>query len=164
MKAHHDDRGKAVRTNSQSERFSQNIPSEIGNYMKGNFIRAALVIICGVVLLSSISACRRSPTSQDETPDTSSYHPEPTPASDFERQMKFIRGSHFKYVWVFTRSDGQKFIKEDADILHQNAPKVVDWISVEGGKQYIAGSNFDIDRANMVVLKKRFRIEDYSGK
>ena len=132
--------------------------------MKSHFIRAATVTFTIAVLLLSLTGCRRGGSSADETPDTSSYHPEPTPATDFERQMRFIRQGHFKYVWVFARSDGQKFTKEDADILHQNAPKVVDWVSVDDGKQYIAGSNFEIEPANMAALKKRFRIEDYSGK
>lgn len=78
--------------------------------------------------------------------------------------MKFVRGSHFKYVWVFTRLDGQKFTKEDADVLRKYAPKVVDWVSVDDGKQFIAGSNFEIEPAQMVALKKRFKLEDYSGK
>ena len=122
------------------------------------------IIILAIALGLSVSGCRRGSSSQNETPDTSSYHPEPTPATDFERQMKFIRQGHFKYVWVFTRPDGKKFTKADADILHQNAPKVVDWVSVDEGKQFIAGSNFDIEPAQMAALQKRFKIEDYSGK
>jgi hypothetical protein len=131
--------------------------------MKRLFKRAAIPFVLVGILLIVFTGCRRS-SSENETPDTSSYHPEPTPATDFERQMKFIRQGHFKYVWVFTRQDGQRFTKEDADILHKNAPKVVDWVSVDDGKQFIAGSNFDIEPPQMAALKKRFKIDDYSGK
>ena len=131
--------------------------------MRRLFNPAAITIVLVAILFAVFTGCQRAP-STEETPDTSSYRPEPTPATDFERQMKFVRGSHFKFVWVFSRPDGQKFTKEDADVLRKYAPKVVDWVSVDDGKQYIAGSNFDIDPAQKAVLKKRFKIEDYSGK
>ena len=131
--------------------------------MRRLFKPAAITIVLAAILLAVFAGCKRS-SSESETPDTSSYHPEPTPATDFERQMRFIRQGHFKYVWVFTRPDGRKFTKEDADILHQNAAKVVDWVSVDDGKQFIAGSNFPIDPPQIAALKKRFKIEDYSGK
>ena len=45
-----------------------------------------------------------------------------------------------------------------------NAPKVVDWFGMNDKKKFIAGSNFPIDPKNLLVLQKRYKIEDYSGK
>ena len=56
------------------------------------------------------------------------------------------------------------FTKEDTEILHTNAPNVVDWLKVGDMKQFIAGSNFPIDPPQMAVLQKRYKIEDLSGK
>ena len=113
----------------------------------------------------SFSSCKRSAsTSADEPPDTSNYKPAPTPKTEFEQKMKFVRDAHFTYVWVFSRKDGQVFTPEDTLILHTNAPAVVDWVKVGDMKQFIAGSNFPIELPKLAVLQKRYKIEDYSGK
>ena len=126
----------------------------------------SVVIILAITAGLSISGCRRgaSPTTADETPDTSTYKRVPTPASEFEQKLKFVRDAHFTHVWVFARKDGGVFTKEDTEILHTNAPNVVDWLKVGDMKQFIAGSNFPIDPPQMTLLEKRYKIEDYSGK
>jgi hypothetical protein len=129
-----------------------------------NIMRTSLLVIIFISLVAFGGSGCRHQASQDETPDTSSYHPESTPKTEFEQKLKFIREGHFKHVWVFTRLDGKAFTKEDTDILHTNAPKVVDWVGVEEGKRFIAGSNFDLEPAQMATLKKRYKIEDYTGK
>lgn len=109
------------------------------------------------------SGCRRQ-TSEDETPDTSTYRPLATPPTEFEQKLKDVRDAHFQYVWVFTRLDSKEFSAEDSGILHANAPRVVDWIGMNDRKKYIAGSNFPLEPKNLVVLQKRYKIEDYSGR
>jgi hypothetical protein len=129
-------------------------------------VRPTVAIILTIIVGLSISGCRHpasSPTS-DETPDTSTYKPAPTPASELEQKLKFVRDAHFTYVWLFTRKDGAVFTKEDTEILHTNAPAVVDWLKVGDMKQFIAGSNFPIEPPQMAVLQKRYKIEDYSKK
>src|SRR5436190_23945858 len=118
-----------------------------------------------IVILISISstACHRA-ASNDETPDNSTYRPLPTPATEFEQKLKLARDAHFKYVWLFTRKDEKEFTSEDRELLHTNAPKVVDWIGMDDKKKFFAGSNFEIDPKNLEVLQKRYKIEDYSGK
>ena len=132
--------------------------------MKSFFVRSAIATIATALVLTSFSACRRTSSSDDETPDTSTYRPEQTPATEFEQKLKVVRDAHFKYVWVFSRLDGRPFTPEDSQVLHTNAPKVVDWVGMDDKKKFIAGSNFPIDAPQMGVLQKRFKIEDYSGK
>jgi hypothetical protein len=114
-----------------------------------------------IVLALSFGACRRG-NSENETPDASTYRPLATPATEFEQKLKDIRDGHFEHVWVFTRLDGNAFTSEDSEILHTNAPKVVDWIGLDDKKTYIAGSNFPIEPKNLAVLQKRYKIEDMS--
>ena len=125
--------------------------------------RAFTVILVTTLLVTAFAGCRRS-TSGNETPDTSTYRPESTPATQFELDLKFIRDGHFTHIWVFSRKDGKEFTKEDSDVLRANAPKVVDWVTTDGNKKVIGGSNFDLDPAQMAALQKRFKVEDYSGK
>jgi hypothetical protein len=132
--------------------------------MKRFLVRAGTAIIAAALLLISSSACRRSPSAEDETPDTSTYRPESTPPTEFEQKLKVVRDAHFEHVWVFTRIDGREFTPEDSQMLHTNAPKVVDWVGMDDKKKFIAGSNFPIEPPKLAALQKRFKIEDYSGK
>ena len=132
--------------------------------MKSFLVRLVTATLASILLMTSFTACRRATSSDDETPDTSTYRPESTPATEFEQKLKVVRDAHFKYVWIFTRLDGRVFTPEDSQILHTNAPKVVDWVGMDDKKQFIAGSNFPIDAPQLAVLQKRFKIEDYSGK
>jgi hypothetical protein len=131
--------------------------------MKSFFVRSAIIIVAIILLLTPFSACKRTAT-DDETPDTSIYRPESTPATEFEQKLKIMRDGHFKYVWLFSKLDGKQFTSEDSEMLHTNAPKVVDWVKMEDMKKFFAGSNFPIDPPQLAALQKRFKIEDYSGK
>jgi hypothetical protein len=122
----------------------------------------ALVILIFIAAIG-FTACHRGASSDDETPDTSTYRPESTPATQFERDLKYIRDGHFAYVWIFSRKDGKELTPEDSDVLRTNAPKVVDWVKTDQNR-VIAGSNFPLEAPQLAALQKRFKIEDYSGK
>ena len=132
--------------------------------MKSYFIRPTIAVLFASLLVVSLASCRRRASSEGETPDTSTYRPLATPATEFEQKLKDIRDGHFQYVWIFSRLDGKEFTSEDSTILHTNAPKVVDWVGMNDKKKFIAGSNFPIDPKNLAPLQKRYKIEDYSGK
>jgi hypothetical protein len=136
--------------------------AKVVNRMKRPF-QLGSAIVLGVAIGIFFAGCRRF-TSGNETPDTSTYRPESTPATQFERDLKFIRDGHFTHIWVFSRKDGKEFTSEDSEALRVNAPKVVDWVTTEANKKVIGGSNFDLDPMQLAALQKRFKIEDYSGK
>jgi hypothetical protein len=104
-----------------------------------------------------------APANNDNTPDTSTYRPLATPVTEVEQKVKMVRDGGFRYVWMFQKLDGKEFTHEDTEILHANAPKVVDWIGTDDRKTFIAGSNVVIPPENEPELKKRYKIEDYSG-
>ena len=121
----------------------------------------ALAIIIGL----PISGCKHANSSSgEETPDLPAYRPEATPATQFERDLKYVRDAHFAHVWIFSRKDGKELSKEDSEVLRANAPKVVDWVTTDQNRKVIADSNFEIDPPQLAALQKRFKIEDYSGK
>jgi len=122
------------------------------------------IVVTTALLVPISSGCRRRTNSEEEAPDTSTYHPEATPATQFERDLKYIRDAHFAYVWVFSRKDGKELTKEDSEVLRTNAPAVVDWVTTDSNRKVIGGSNFAIDPPQLGALQKRFNIEDYSGK
>jgi len=127
------------------------------------YLQLSCATILAIALAFSLNGCQRT-APDDETPDTSTYRPEATPATEFEQKLKIVRDGHFKYVWAFSRLDGKAFTPDDSAVLRTNAPKVVDWVKMEDMKKFFAGSNFPIDPPSLATLEKRFKIEDYSGK
>lgn len=126
-----------------------------------------LVLFVSVLSLTVLSGCKRSANQSSEGASTESSttqsSPEPTPRNEFERDLQYIRRGHFKYVWLFSRKDGAVLNAADGDFLRANAPGVVDWVGTDEGKRFLAGSNFDIEPARMEALRKKFKVEDYSG-
>jgi hypothetical protein len=128
-----------------------------------NDAKASLLALILMILLVS-AACS---TSESGPPgESSSGQPFPTasPKSDFERALQFIRNGQFSYVWVFSRPDGKPLDRDDANFLRQNAPQVVDWVTTDDSKRVIGGTNFDLEEGGMPALRKRFVVEDYTGR
>ena len=84
--------------------------------------------------------------------------------SEFERDLQFIRNGGFTYVWLISRKDGKPLEPADNIFLKANAPQVVDWVTTDGKKKVFAGTNFNLEEGNLEVLKRRYNVEDYSGK
>jgi hypothetical protein len=101
------------------------------------------------------------PTSE---PVTATSSPAPTPKTGFEADLEYVRKGQYTYIWIFSRKDGKPLDKDDSAYLRKNAPQVVDWITTDQGKRVIAGTNFDLAQGNLELLKKRFVVEDYTGK
>ena len=103
---------------------------------------------------------------QNAVTPSSSVSPGPTtsPFSTFQRDLQFVRNGQYAFIWVFARRDGKPIDKDDARFLRTNAPQVVDWVSTDEGKRVIGGTNFDLEQGNLELLKKRFVVENYTGK
>ena len=90
--------------------------------------------------------------------------PSPSPQTEFEKDLQFIRNGGYTYVYIFSRKDGKPLEPTDSAFLRTNAPQIVDWARTDGGKKVIAGTNFNLEEGNLAALKKRYNVEDYSGK
>jgi hypothetical protein len=82
----------------------------------------------------------------------------------FEQDLQYIRNGQYTYIWVFSRKDGKPLESTDSAFLRTNAPQVVDWVTTDGGKKVIAGTNFNLEEGNLEALKKRYVAEDYSNR
>jgi hypothetical protein len=125
----------------------------------------AIRLVMAMIAISS-GACQRhngNPANETSMESPAGQY-SPTPATPFERDLQFVRNGQFAHVWIFSRKDKKPLDKDDSDFLRKNASAIVDWVVTDEGKKVIAGSNFDIEPANMEALKKRFVVEDYSGK
>jgi len=90
--------------------------------------------------------------------------PSPSPLSDFEEALRFVRNGQYTYVYVFSRKDGKPLQPEDSDYLKTNAPQLVDKAATKDRTKVVAGTNFNLEEGNLELLKKRFVVEDYSNK
>jgi hypothetical protein len=112
-------------------------------------------------------ACNKS-TSNSSTaenqPQNQTPTPQRSPLTQFESDLQYVRNGQFTYIWVFSRKDGKPLDKEDAEYLRKNAPQVVDWVTTDNGRRVIGGTNFDLEKGNMELLKKRFVVEDYTAR
>ena len=122
---------------------------------------------CVILLALFLTACGGSTTNTaSETPASASPQAsvQSTPQSEFERDLQFIRNGGFTYVWLISRKDGKPLEPADNIFLKANAPQVVDWVTTDGRKKVFAGTNFNLEEGNLEVLKRRYNLEDYSGK
>jgi hypothetical protein len=123
-------------------------------------ILGLLVVSCGNGISSRQDGLPSSVTNNNSTPAAS-----PTASlTRFEQDLQYIRNGQYTYIWVFSRKDGKPLEATDSAFLRTNAPQVVDWVTTDGGKKVIAGTNFNLEEGNLEALKKRYVAEDYSNK
>src|SRR5690242_21907733 len=125
-----------------------------------------IVLLVGLLLgarCGGSHSTSNNTTTATPSPQTTAA-PSPSPQTQFEKDMQFIRNGGYTYVYIFSRKDGKPLDSTDSSFLRTNATQVVDWVSTDGGKKVIAGTNFNPEEGNLAALKKRFNVEDYSGK
>ena len=134
--------------------------------MPRKIMTLALIIPALLVAGVTLTSCSKgiTNTASSSEPAAAPSSPAPSPKTGFEADLDYVRKGQYTYVWVFSRKDGQPLDKDDAAYLRKNAPQVVDWVTSDQGSKVIAGTNFDLARGNLELLKKRFVVEDYTGK
>jgi hypothetical protein len=129
-----------------------------------NELRCVLLLIAILFFGACGGGGAPTNTSNSSATPAGSPTPAPSPLTSFEKGLQDIRNGGFTYVWIFSRKDGKPLEKEDSAFLRINAPQVVDWVVTDEGRKAIGGTNFNLEEGNLGVLKKRFVVEDYTGK
>ncbi|WP_162199848.1 hypothetical protein [Pyrinomonas methylaliphatogenes] len=115
-------------------------------------IRGMMIAAFVSLLLFGCSAERRNRTQTMA---------QPTPRTQFEQDLDYVRKGQFIHIYVISRLDGEPFDSNDIAYLKANAhPETNMWVMTDDGRRVIAGTNFDWTRENFVALSKRFKIED----
>ena len=125
-----------------------------------------LVLLIAILLFAGCHSSAPNSANSNATPSPTSQVsvPSPSPQTEFEKDLQFIRNGSYTYVYVFSRKDGKVLDPSDSAFLRTNAPQIVDWARTDGGRKVIAGTNFNLEEGNLAALKKRYNVEDYSGK
>ena len=134
--------------------------------MQHKITSVSLPIAAILVAAISFSSCNRGNTNSASPSVATDAQSSPlgSPKTGFEADLDYVRKGQYTYVWVFSRKDGKPIDKDDAAYLRTNAPQVVDWVTTDEGRKVIAGTNFNLEQTNLGLLKKRFNVEDYSGR
>ena len=125
--------------------------------------KVALVILIAFFVL----ACNRSGSNSESTnAETVAASPKPnaSPLSDFEESLKFVRNGQFTYIYVISRKDGKPLDAQDKEFLDKYAPQIVDRAATKDKTKIVVGTNFNLEEGNLTLIKKRFNVEDYSGR
>lgn len=124
-----------------------------------------LILFLGLALL--VTGCgggiSTSAPNNNQTPPPPAASPTAS-LTAFEQDLQYIRNGQYTYIWVFSRKDGKPLESTDSAFLRTNAPQVVDWVTTDGGKKVIGGTNFNLEEGNLEALKKRYNAEDYSNR
>lgn len=135
--------------------------------MSHKIITASLIVSATLLIAISLTSCggRSTNSATPASPGSTPAAPAPSPKTGLEADLEYVRKGQYTYIWVFTRKDGKSLDKADGDYLRTNAPQVVDWVTTDEAKRYIvAGTNFDLAKGNLELLKKRYVVEDYTGR
>lgn len=129
-------------------------------------MRSLKILIVVVLLFAGCGGSAPNNANNSSTPAVTPAAPavSPSPQTEFEKDLQFIRNGGYTYIYIISRKDGKPLEPTDSDFLRKNAPQIVDWARTDGGKKVIAGTNFNLEEGNLGALKKRYNVEDYSGK
>ena len=129
--------------------------------MRKQFFVLATILL---LMLSVASCSKTAQPNSNVVVEPTPAKPPPSPLTGFDADLQFIKNGGYAYIYVFSRKDGKPLEPQDSTVLRANAPQIVDWARTREGKAVIGGTNFNLEEGNMGELKKRFVVEDYSGR
>ncbi|HEX8145102.1 MAG TPA: hypothetical protein VF553_21230 [Pyrinomonadaceae bacterium] len=123
--------------------------------------------LCALLLATGLlCGCRRANTGSPAG-SPSQAQAAPSPRTDFEEKLQYVRDGQFNHIYVFTRKDGGAFDRDDVEYLTANSPvgeKTNMRVKTDDGRRVVIGTNFEYTQENFDTLGKRFNIEDYTGR
>jgi hypothetical protein len=133
--------------------------------MRGKLLPCAAALLIVLVAALLFSGCQRG-GSNSQTNDSAATSSSPRkPQTEFERDLDYVRTGSFTYVYVIARPDNAVLNKDDITYLTENTPKETNQrVATDGMRRVIIGTNFVFTPENLDALRKRFTVEDYSGK
>ena len=83
--------------------------------------------------------------------------------NSFERDLETMRTADFDFIFVMRRKDGGKLDGDDKTYIKMNSPASTNrFIVSDAEKAAIAGSKFKFAPENIMALRDRFVVEDFS--
>ena len=84
-------------------------------------------------------------------------------ARSFDRDFETMRTANFDFIYVMRRKDGAPLDGDDKKFVKLNSPVETNrFILSDDEKAVIAGSKYKFAEQNLMALRDRFNIEDFS--
>jgi hypothetical protein len=150
----------------EDKRPALDVESHTGR-TSGSLMRLASTLVVLVLLAFPLNGCKRSDSGSASGSGNTPSRPAPSPRTDFEQKLDYVRNGQFNHIYVFSRKDGAAFDREDVEYLTANSPvgeKTNMRVKTEDGRRVVIGTNFEYEPAQFTALSKRFNIEDYTGR
>ena len=141
-------------------------PVRLEDGMRRKLFRLGAAAFALLLIAGLLGGCRKSGSNSSGS-GSPQQKAAPSPATDLERQLQYVRDGQFTHIYVFSRKDGGVFDKDDVAYLTANSPvgeKTNMRVKTEDGRRVVVGTNFEYTQENFDTLAKRFNIEDYTGK
>lgn len=143
---------------------AQSIKIEGSENVSEKCFQTSAVFLLVIVVATLSGGCNRAGSEAGNNP-TASPSPRRKPLTAFERDLEYVRTGRFKHTYVISRPDNGLIDKDDINYLKENAPKETNqWVSTDENHRVIAGTNFEFTPEHLDALRKRFVVEDYSGR
>lgn len=138
----------------------QNSKSEIKKICVRHLKFARIVCLSVIILASLNFACVNQSLLKD---NKNVAIVEENNVSEYDRDLETMKTANFDYIFAFRRKDGNVFDADDKKYLRANTPPGTNrFVSTEEGRAFIAGSRYAFSPENLVALRNRFLVEDYS--
>lgn len=133
----------------------------------GGLMRLGSTVCVLVLVAFGLNGCKRSDSGAASGTGSAPQKAAPTPRTDFEQKLDYVRNGQFNHIYVFSRKDGAAFDRDDVEYLTANSPvgeKTNMRVKTDDGRRVVIGTNFEYEAAQLTALSKRFNIEDYTGR
>lgn len=131
------------------------------------FLRLGATLLALLLVTSLLYGCKGSDSGSSSNSGSAQTKAAPTPRTDFEQKLDYVRNGQFNHIYVFSRKDGGPFDRDDVAYLTAHSPvgeKTNMRVKTDDGRRVVIGTNFEYEQAQFDALSKRFNIEDYTGR
>ena len=129
---------------------------------KKRFVAVFLLIIGGLFSVACQPNAAILESSKNATAARANSQAEPAVRS-FDRDLETMRTANFDFIYVMRRKDGAPLDGDDKRYVKLNSPVETNrFILSDEEKAVIAGSKYKFAEQNLMALRDRFNIEDFS--
>jgi hypothetical protein len=133
--------------------------------MRGKSFRPSAALLIVLMASTIFCGCDRAGSEAGINSAPASPSPQRKPLTAFERDLEYVRTGRFTHIYVIARQDNAVLTKDDITYLKENTPRETNqWVSTDEMRRVIAGTNFVFTPEHLDALRKRFIVEDYSGR
>ena len=130
---------------------------------KNRFAAFFLLVIGGLLGVACQPNAAILESAKNSTAASANSRAEPA-ARSYDRDLETMRTANFDFIYVLRRKDGATLSADDKKFVSLNSPIETNrFVLSDEEKAVIAGSKYKFAEQNLMALRDRFNIEDFSN-